>query len=393
MIALAHVGTSCPTLFLLARCENTCILPHTMIQYSCHTKRGTNEYDLRGGRHSTTADWVVSYHSQTRQSEEISLCQTQRGWRTQGHLYSTSGRTRNNDIRTGAIHTQYKEIDAGKSQRTILAVRTFLVDCHPHWNAPISLCFALYYTCHVATLQESIGSVRRTRLKMNKHTMHVSQDDHILVPSYIRTHFPDLTFSDKWFYVCLCEICLDEKTSTYSLRQLRQSTGLSPAALCRTIPNLVKAGLIEATKKRRDSGGAEVWHITLIDILREDVETLSKNYEQQSVEHHTPELYKLNAQIERTRSAGLTSDLSLGEWLVTLEYFDNKCAYCGGPYEIIEHFIPVTLGGGTTKTNCVPACASCNVRKKEHHPFLMPSSVGMSEAIGSIKIYIDLCRE
>ena len=51
------------------------------------------------------------------------------------------------------------------------------------------------------------------------------------------------------------------------------------------------------------------------------------------------------------------------QWLETLEYFNYKCAYCGErDYEFIEHYLPVHVAG-TTASNCVPACASCNALK------------------------------
>jgi 5-methylcytosine-specific restriction endonuclease McrA len=66
--------------------------------------------------------------------------------------------------------------------------------------------------------------------------------------------------------------------------------------------------------------------------------------------------------------AGLQGDLSLEQWLHTLEFFQWHCAYCGGVYQVLEHFIPARLHGGTTVTNCVPACRSCNDTKRNKHP-------------------------
>lgn len=65
----------------------------------------------------------------------------------------------------------------------------------------------------------------------------------------------------------------------------------------------------------------------------------------------------------RARKLGLPASLSYKQWSETLVHFDQKCAYCGGDYEIIEHFTPLTLGGETSARNCVPACGSCNSSK------------------------------
>jgi 5-methylcytosine-specific restriction endonuclease McrA len=34
----------------------------------------------------------------------------------------------------------------------------------------------------------------------------------------------------------------------------------------------------------------------------------------------------------------------------------------------VEHFIPISHGGGTTADNCVPACSACNFKKHAYLP-------------------------
>jgi 5-methylcytosine-specific restriction endonuclease McrA len=65
----------------------------------------------------------------------------------------------------------------------------------------------------------------------------------------------------------------------------------------------------------------------------------------------------------RARKMGLSADLHYTEWSKTLSHFNHRCAYCGGDYEVIEHFTPLSLGGGTSARNCVPACGRCNLSK------------------------------
>ncbi len=71
---------------------------------------------------------------------------------------------------------------------------------------------------------------------------------------------------------------------------------------------------------------------------------------------------RLHGQNQRAKQAGTRHDLTMEQWLETLEYFDHKCAYCGGEYEVIEHFMPI-YKAGTTVSNCVPACLHCNIMK------------------------------
>ena len=65
----------------------------------------------------------------------------------------------------------------------------------------------------------------------------------------------------------------------------------------------------------------------------------------------------------RARKLGLPASLNYRQWSKTLVHFNQRCAYCGGDYEVIEHFTPLTLGGETSARNCVPACGSCNSSK------------------------------
>lgn len=58
------------------------------------------------------------------------------------------------------------------------------------------------------------------------------------------------------------------------------------------------------------------------------------------------------------------------DWRIALEFFDNRCAYCGsaGPLQR-DHFIPLRpYSGFHTADNIVPACGPCNLRKRDHFP-------------------------
>ena len=66
---------------------------------------------------------------------------------------------------------------------------------------------------------------------------------------------------------------------------------------------------------------------------------------------------------EAAKRGGTRHDLTMEQWLETLEYFDYKCAYCCGAFEVLEHYL---AKAGTTVSNCVPACFSCNVMKDKY---------------------------
>ena len=80
-------------------------------------------------------------------------------------------------------------------------------------------------------------------------------------------------------------------------------------------------------------------------------------------------LSSLAAQLQRALRQNLPATLTPHEWLDTLEYFGWRCAYCQrADFACLDHFVPVSQGGGTTRDNCVPACVSCNSTKGGKDP-------------------------
>jgi hypothetical protein len=71
---------------------------------------------------------------------------------------------------------------------------------------------------------------------------------------------------------------------------------------------------------------------------------------------------------ERARAAKQPGTLTLKEWLKILDLFDWRCAYCQGPYETFEHFLPLMHSGSTSASNCIPSCKHCNALKGKKHP-------------------------
>lgn len=55
------------------------------------------------------------------------------------------------------------------------------------------------------------------------------------------------------------------------------------------------------------------------------------------------------------------------------------CAYCVRPARTLDHFIPVSRGGRTEPGNLVPACKSCNSKKKDADPMLWVGRLNESQ--------------
>lgn len=74
----------------------------------------------------------------------------------------------------------------------------------------------------------------------------------------------------------------------------------------------------------------------------------------------------------RARKKGCEATLTTAQWIAKLRSSQGYCFYChkyiGYQFLVLEHFIPIAKGGGTTLENCVPACQGCNSDRwiKEH---------------------------
>lgn len=46
----------------------------------------------------------------------------------------------------------------------------------------------------------------------------------------------------------------------------------------------------------------------------------------------------------------------------------SQCVYCGGPWEHLDHHVPLAAGGEHSLEACRPSCASCNIAKAAAEP-------------------------
>jgi len=81
---------------------------------------------------------------------------------------------------------------------------------------------------------------------------------------------------------------------------------------------------------------------------------------------HVSDLVKI--QNTRAEKLDLPATLTVWQWREAIRHFNGKCAYGDHAYEVLEHYMPVVKGGGTTKSNCIPACNACNLKKGNRHP-------------------------
>lgn len=87
-------------------------------------------------------------------------------------------------------------------------------------------------------------------------------------------------------------------------------------------------------------------------------------YRKENRERNKP----LNLRHEQRRRAlklQLPATLTIEEWEMSLNHFNNQCCYCGVNTDKFhqDHFIPLSKNGGYVKENIVPSCPTCNHSK------------------------------
>lgn len=87
-------------------------------------------------------------------------------------------------------------------------------------------------------------------------------------------------------------------------------------------------------------------------------------------------LWKLNNRARATaleltrtrRSRNAPGQATAAKILARWEYYGGKCWMCSAPAEHIDHVKPLAKGGSNWPANLRPACAPCNLRKRDAWP-------------------------
>lgn len=67
--------------------------------------------------------------------------------------------------------------------------------------------------------------------------------------------------------------------------------------------------------------------------------------------------------MREARMSGIRGTCTQKQLEGRIDFYERRCAYCGGPYEAIDHVIPVAKGGTNWPANLRPACNECNSSK------------------------------
>lgn len=61
-------------------------------------------------------------------------------------------------------------------------------------------------------------------------------------------------------------------------------------------------------------------------------------------------------------------DYSRPDYQTRVAAFGGRCVFCGGPFEVLDHALPLCRGGTNDASNILPACKSCNTSKHTKTP-------------------------
>ena len=108
---------------------------------------------------------------------------------------------------------------------------------------------------------------------------------------------------------------------------------------------------------------------------------------------HSKSYRKFSPRIARARyrahKHGLPGDLTPEEFARTIAFFHGSCAYCLGPAQTIDHFIPLGAGiAGSTVDNCIPCCHKCNALKSDILPENLENKRFLPERIDTIRSFL-----
>lgn len=146
-------------------------------------------------------------------------------------------------------------------------------------------------------------------------------------------------------------------------------------------PSLMHTLQHTEAEARREEAQQSSGHNVTPDELKAIKEKSWEEDEARKVKYHN----------SRARKANLPATLTLAQWQETIKYFQRKCAYCQKyEYALLEHYIPLGHGKGTTADNCVPACNSCNNIKQAWNPTANygPDMEQMKEGFARVQAYL-----
>lgn len=80
----------------------------------------------------------------------------------------------------------------------------------------------------------------------------------------------------------------------------------------------------------------------------------------------------LSKRYKSRKRGAMQSDLTLWQWQEIQAVYNYRCVYCDKKPRKLEmdHITPLSKSGNHTASNIVPACRSCNAKKRDKKPLI-----------------------
>lgn len=93
----------------------------------------------------------------------------------------------------------------------------------------------------------------------------------------------------------------------------------------------------------------------------------------------------------RARKHGAGGASTVEQIAARVAFYGGCCAYCGGPFEHLDHVIPISRGGTNWPANFRPACRPCNSSKRNRRlaiwlPLRFPERFGASAVAANTNV-------
>lgn len=122
-----------------------------------------------------------------------------------------------------------------------------------------------------------------------------------------------------------------------------------------------------ATKREKLQSDQRAWYASHKDQVRIYDATPSRREGRRRATRvwkmRNPDKVRLSNFLREWRAQRAPGTCSVAAMAARIAFYGNVCAYCGGPYEHIDHVIPLARGGTNWPANLRPACGPCNLSK------------------------------
>lgn len=93
-------------------------------------------------------------------------------------------------------------------------------------------------------------------------------------------------------------------------------------------------------------------------------------WRQEHPEQYAAIIAHKNASRRALKAGVAVNDFTTAQWEIMKQVYGHRCVYCGRKMQrlTMDHITPLSKGENHTASNIVPACQSCNSKKKDRNP-------------------------